>query len=255
MQSNSKLLVADVVSQNFQNAALLDSLGISFFEHEDKSLHELCCSFGIEPTFLGTYLREGNLKPSKAIFWFPERSAPDVLEHLCAWHKYFVHQKLPYMQRLVTAALRAPSHCKESRVIANDLNIALPLFNQDFIEHIEEEEKGLFAYINCLHTAQTQHWAFLKTAWYIFVKKLSIKQFGEHHLEEDDCMKGIRELTSDYKLPPNASLALTVLYAELQDLEAELLAHAQTENDILMPLAADLEAAVLQKCARVRLLQ
>ncbi|TAF31392.1 MAG: hypothetical protein EAZ57_11765 [Cytophagales bacterium] len=256
MKLSADSLVSEAVVQNFECAAMLDRLGISFFEYENMSLASLSQHFGVSLQFLNSYLATCQIKPSKLAFWMPNASISAILAHLNEWHKYFVHHKLPYMQRLTTAALAQPQNALWgcSAEVLHDLSIALPLFNADFIEHINEEEEEFFSFLRLLDAAQHYQWAFVKAIWQIFVKKLTVKQFDAHHHEEDDCMKGIRTLTHNYHLPPEASLTLRVLFSELQDFEQELSAHADIENHILTPQALKLEQNILARCNRLSFL-
>ncbi|HLZ17517.1 MAG TPA: hypothetical protein VKQ08_10780, partial [Cyclobacteriaceae bacterium] len=60
----------------------------------------------------------------------------------------------------------------------------------------------------------------------------------------DDEMAGIRKMTKDYFLTPDAPLHVKVIYSELVQFEKNLQEHARIENEILFPKAMLLETEV-----------
>jgi regulator of cell morphogenesis and NO signaling len=76
------------------------------------------------------------------------------------------------------------------------------------------------------------------------MEKHSLQRCALEHEAHDDEMEGIRRITKDYHLAPDAPLHVKVLYAELIDFEKNLQAHARIENEILFPKAMELENKV-----------
>jgi regulator of cell morphogenesis and NO signaling len=64
------------------------------------------------------------------------------------------------------------------------------------------------------------------------------------HEVHDDEMAGIRKITKDYELRPDAPLQIKVIYNELKEFEKSLITHARIENEILFPKAMALERKV-----------
>jgi len=67
------------------------------------------------------------------------------------------------------------------------------------------------------------------------------------HEAHDDEMQGIRRITKDYHLAPDAPLHVKVIYSELMSFEKVLQEHARVENEILFPKAMALESQVKKK--------
>jgi regulator of cell morphogenesis and NO signaling len=126
--------------------------------------------------------------------------------------------------------------------IVNDLKIAFPLFAEDFIHHILEEEANIFNYIISLDDVVYQKLPLSKI--YFSMEKYTVAKFAASHSIDDDDMEGISELTNDYEITENTPFMLKVLYTELKAFEQELSEHAAIENQILIPKALKLEAQV-----------
>ena len=67
------------------------------------------------------------------------------------------------------------------------------------------------------------------------------------HEAHDDEMQGIRRITKDYYITPDAPLHVKVIYSELISFEKVLQEHARVENEILFPKAMALENGVKKK--------
>jgi regulator of cell morphogenesis and NO signaling len=159
-----------------------------------------------------------------------------IIEYLKHAHFLFVKRKLPYISRLVES-FKAEHKAYES--IAKDLKTLFPLFVEDFVQHIYEEEAKLFRYIKMLDSADKGK--FNPSKLYYMMERHSLQRFAVEHEVHDDEMEGIRKITHDYKVDGSTPLHVRVIYSELTALEKSLQVHARIENEILFPKAMMLE--------------
>jgi regulator of cell morphogenesis and NO signaling len=253
-QNNSKLTIneniSDLVSKNYVYAAILHYFGIDFYNHTNQTLAQTCAEKGIDATVLIKQL-EGAVSKKKDSENFPKKSAQDisrcpvelVIDYLKNSHRVFMRRSLPYMSKLVSDC-DSNGFETQYKSIIDDLKIAFPLFAEDFIHHIFEEEDSLFDYITLLDNAFYEKIPMTKV--FYPMKEHSISRFLRQHQQDDDEMKGIRELTSNYKITLKTPLLIKVLYSELKDFEEELKIHADIENRILLPKALKLEMKLKQ---------
>lgn len=122
------------------------------------------------------------------------------------------------------------------------LKVVLPLFVEDFIHHIYEEEDTLFTYIRLLDRASRGRYN--PSELFYKMERNSLQRFAIEHEAHDDEMEGIRKITSDYHLSGDAPLHVKVIYSELGQFEKSLQTHARIENEILFPKALALENKV-----------
>jgi len=233
-------LISDLVDQNYVHAYVLFYFGIHFFEYSEKTLEEVCqeCGLKVEQVVheleSPTQLQEADL---------PLLSYPIdlIIEYLKHSHFLFIKHKLPYIARLVE---NFKANHDDFRSIERDLKTVFPLFVEDFIEHIYEEEDTLFVYIQALERASKGPYNWGKL--FYLMEKNSVQKFAMEHEAHDDEMEGIRKITRDYELGTNAPLHVKVIYAELKAFEKNLITHARIENEILFPKAMVLENKVKQ---------
>src|SRR6187551_2739773 len=142
--------IGDIVDQNNVRAYVLYYFGIKFYEYSDHTLEQDCKEKSLR---LEQVVRELEF-PSEN---FQEEELPLIsypidliIEYLKHAHFLFVKHKLPYIGRLVESfKVENP----EYELVAKDLKILFPLFIEDFIHHIYEEEDTLFKYIRALERA------------------------------------------------------------------------------------------------------
>ncbi len=234
--------IAELVDQESIRAHVLYYFGIKFYEYPVETLEQVCLEKGLS---VDTVVRElespgDNFKESD----LPLVSYPIdlIIEYLKHSHYLFVKQKLPYIGRLVESF---KANHEAYNAVERDLKILFPLFLEDFIHHIYEEEDTLFKYIQMLERAS--HGKFNPSRLYHQMEKNSLQKCAIEHEAHDDEMEGIRKITKNYLLIPDAPLHVKVIYAELIQFEKSLQVHARVENEILFPKAMALENEVKKK--------
>jgi len=231
--------IRELVDQENVRAYVLYYFGIKFYEYSEQTLEQVCLEKGLK---LDQVLRELE-SPTEN---FQEADLPLVsypidliIEYLKHAHFVFVKHKLPFMARLVDSF---KADHKELEPVERDLKELFPLFLEDFIHHIYEEEDTLFRYIRILEKASKG--SYNPSQLYYLMEKNSLQRFAMDHEAHDDEMRGIRRITNDYTLGPEAPLHVKVIYSELRGFEKNLKTHARIENEILFPKAMILENQV-----------
>jgi len=248
MWSNEELLkkpIKDLVQQNYVFAAVLHYFGISFFQYEHKSLTEVCRKFRINPQQLIDEMEawSASLDPSEDELYL--RPIEVLVAYLKRKHYFFIRQELPFLADMVEGIREKGEYAQ----ILDDLRIMFPLFVEDFIRHIHEEEKSLFQRIKLL--LEIEEGAFELVDALQILDQASIQKMSESHEIHDDEMVGIRRLTKDYYLSADASMGVRVLFHELMNFEKELIQHARIEDRLLFPKAIELEKEALKKLKKL----
>lgn len=236
-----KASVAELVSENYVLAAVLHYFGISFYQYPTDSLEKVCKKHKVNPSVLIAELESWAKRKDPT----PEELYLNPIELLVAYlkkkHYYFVRQELPFLSNLISGIQPDP----EFASLLADMRIMFPLFVDDFIHHIHEEENRLFRRIELLQDIEDGH--FKTQDALILLEKDPIHQLADQHEIHEDEMEGIRRLTKDYYLDKKAPLTMKVLYHELQNFERELSIHAKIEDELLFPKAVELEKEALRK--------
>ena len=231
--------ILDIVDQNYIYATVLRFFGIDFYRYPNDTIGQICRDKSIDFQKVLKYFqaakRPCNLLTTKYLEDYPVDVIVDFLKDS---HRQFIWHQLPYMADLI--ANINPMYF-DSQELARDLKFIFPLFAEDFIRHIYEEEASSFAYILRLHKATHEEKKHNPGKLFFDLKHNSIREFAEEHLEEDDEMQGIREMTHNYQISDTTSTYTKVIYSELKDFEADLKLHAYIENGVLVEKGYELE--------------
>lgn len=230
--------IGELVEQNYVFAAVLHYFGISFFEYEENSLDEVCRKFKVNPQQVMQELENWALQKEptpEELFLHPIEV---LVEYLKKKHHYFLRHELPFLSSMI-AGIRPE---KKYEALLADMRLMFPLFVDDFIHHIHEEENTLFRRIHLLHQIERGEYNMVDAI--ALLDSTPIRELAAEHDAHDDEMEGIRRLTSNYQLSPPITVTMKVLYHELQSFEKELIIHAKIENDLLFPKAIELEKEV-----------
>jgi regulator of cell morphogenesis and NO signaling len=227
--------INELVDENYVYASVLYHLGIKFYNYSDETLEQVCKEHGLNVDSvirnLESVAREGQEHGLKLLTYPLDL----IIEYLKHTHHLFVKRRLPYLAKIIET-LDEGEHYQS---ICDDLKFVFPLFVEDFIHHIYEEEDNLFGYI--INLEKFIDGKLTPGQIYYEMEKYSVRKYAIEHEVHDDEMNGIRRITKNYQTGPHTSLHVNVVFAELQAFERELKTHSRIENEIFFPKAIELE--------------
>lgn len=232
--------INQIIDENYVHASVLFFFGINFNNYSEKTLEQVCQEKGLDVNVVVKKLESIPAENTGDTLDLDKYPLDLIIEYLKHSHHLFVKHKLPYLSKLI-ASLDSSAIDKSLK----DLKFIFPVFAEDFIKHIYEEEDTLFTYILTLYNSLHRKHNISKL--YYAMEKHSIREYALQHSSDDDEMKGIRTLTNNYTLSDPKNLHLKVIYGELKSFEEELCRHARIENEILFPKALNLENEVSLK--------
>ncbi len=240
-ENKHKKSIAELVSENYTLAEVLHYFGISFFRYEKYSLEEVCHQYKVNPAQVITELEQWADRREPTTDELYLHPIEVMVSYLKKKHRFFVRQALPFLSSIVEGIELGAAY----KDLITDLRLMFPLFVDDFIHHIHEEENTLFNRVSMLQDFDRGVLPLFQSVEVFSLPPIS--DMAAAHEGHDDEMVGIRKLTDDYKIPGEAPVAMRILFYELQQLEKELIIHAKIENDLLFPKAIELEKEVKRK--------
>ncbi len=237
MNPNTK--IAELVGENYVYASVLHYFGIQFYRYSDKTLQQVCAQKGICVDKLVAGLESAVAAETLDELSLMKYPIDLVVEYLKHAHHIFIKRKLPYLASLID---HLPSRTGAYQTVIRDLKFVFPLFVEEFIQHIYQEEDNLFGYIALLDQVIKNNYN--PSILYYEMEKYSIQHHAIEHEVHDDEMEGIRNITKNYKIKARAPLHVKVVYSELKAFEESLVTHARIEDEILFPKALVLERQV-----------
>ncbi len=240
--------VFELISSDFKYAKALDSFGIDFYKYYNSTIGELCLKKGISANSLFGYRVAMDESFDLDLDTLQSIPLNLLIEYLKHNHSYFIKNKLPYIKSLISSLTIEDKKFK----FFNDLKFIFPLFYEDFVDHILEEEKHVFTFIQTLYHVHDDYMSHVK--FFFEMKKISLKEIAKEHLEEDSEMSGIRGLTNNYSIKNIDNLHLKVIYQELESFDRDLDIHSKIENEIMFPRAIALQDKISDKIRNISFL-
>ncbi len=111
--------------------------------------------------------------------------------------------------------------------------------NDDLMPHMHKEEQILFPYINNLEVSEITNLAAHRPPF--GTVQNPIRMMNMEHETVGDILRNMRELTNDYGAPADACPSYKALYFGLEEHEKDLHRHIHLENNILFPMAIEME--------------
>lgn len=233
--------IVQLVDENFIYARALHYLGIRFMDFTDKTLIEVCrqrsININIVLKTLDSFIKNVETEQTD-LNAFPIGLIVGYLKHS---HHTFIKDRLPYIHSLIDSLTIDTLQNSDLK----DLHLIFPVFLEDFIKHIYEEEDTLFGYIQSLEKFDIHDQKSISEV-IIGSYKHSLKEISKEHSEEDE-MEGLREMISCIMDQTNDDVVVKTIVKELLAFDEELDNHAHIENDILFPKVIALEEKVLSQ--------
>ncbi len=165
---------------------------------------------------------------------------PLVLHYLKRAHIHYLGKNLLELEQAINGIARRLPELTE---LKTSLQRFFSSFKKDLTRHIEDEEELLFPYIESLWKAQTKGMASID-----IVQKLKLMDYMLEHsdAQEKDLSDLVRSLEhlNDYI---KDSFAFKMLVNRMKLFELDLRIHGKIEDEVLVPLAIDLEKKILKR--------
>jgi regulator of cell morphogenesis and NO signaling len=225
--------IAELVRENILLGQHLFSLGIKLLDYSNYTLEEACKKHGLNPEVVINTLESAvqNDKHSIDAEILPISVVVRYLKHK---HFEFVKKRLPFVRYLI-------HNLRDDLSVdyVSDLKMVYPLFEEDFIQHIYEEEDTVFRHILLLNRS-VKNMVNISEMYYSF-EKFSLSSFVNNHHKHPNEMEGIRQITLNFNSCEAYSQQLQYTLKALKSFYEELEVHANIEDNILLPRAIELE--------------
>ena len=158
-------------------------------------------------------------------------------------HHRKIKAKLLKLQTLLAEA--AELHKDEHGSISS-LQEFFPVFKTKMEDHFASEERTLIPYIRQMDEFDKNRGT--KPEFHLGSIKNPISRLEyEHDQTENVMFAKIRTETNNYRLPPGTGDIFKALYDGLKDIETNISEHIYLENNVLFPLAINLELQLIHK--------
>jgi regulator of cell morphogenesis and NO signaling len=213
--------LGDLVATNPAAARVLDSLGLDYCCHGERSLTAACGDAGIDPAAVSAHL--ANLPVEGNATW-TALDPPALADHIVEVHHRYLHDELPLLDALAMKVRDV--HGGRHPELA-DVASLVAAIRADLEPHLLKEERVLFPAIAAIAEGRTE-FPFGSVANPIRVMSLEHDRAGELLAE-------LRAVSYGFDVPPDACASYRSLYERLEALELDTHIHVHKENHVLFP--------------------
>jgi regulator of cell morphogenesis and NO signaling len=165
-----------------------------------------------------------------------------LIDYLEQRHQVILKEKIPRAKQLLGETLNIDME-KHGQTLKS-LEEVFTAFVSEMTSHIDREEQTLFSYIRKLEVYKTTGGPKPQIPFSSIENPIS--QIEEDHRKlEYKLFANMRNITSGYQVPDDASDPFKDLYGSLEGLESEIMEHMGLETDIVFPKAIKLELSVM----------
>jgi regulator of cell morphogenesis and NO signaling len=213
--------LGDLVAERPARARVLERFGIDYCCHGQRTLQDATVAAGLRPEEVASELDAVTDETGGDI----DRLEPTALvAHIVATHHAYLHEELPLLVALADKVrdVHGARHPELVRVaeLVHELR-------DDLAPHLAKEEQILFPAI--------QAWADGQRSFPFGTLSNPIRMMLVEHDRAGELLEALREATAGYAAPADGCASYQMLYARLEQLEADTHRHVHLENNVLFP--------------------
>jgi regulator of cell morphogenesis and NO signaling len=221
-------------------AWVFEKLGMDYCREGSREVRGACQNAGVAEEEVVALLEKagrGAARPQSERDW---STAPlsALIKYIVTKHHKFTREELPRLIQLhvEVCSARGRNHSELVR-----LHSILYQLQQELTSHMLKEEQILFPYIEQLEEAVGRG-ELAPTPFPCGTLRNPIDSMMQEHEDAEQALRALRENSSNYVVPVDASSSFRTLYEALEYFEKDLHQHIHLANNILFPRAVELEA-------------
>lgn len=241
MQELTTKTIREIAIEMPVTTRVFEELKIDYCCGGRRNFNEACTVAGVSPSIVSAKI-SAVLKDAangQKIDSVERKSPSQLVDYIVEKHHLFTRQEIGRLTTLIEKVCH--KHGDRNPELLELRRVFRILFD-DLTVHMRKEEFILFPYIKNLEASQKNH-SFVPYPHFGTVQN-PVRMMMTEHDAASDFLKEMRQITDDYTAPENACPSFKSLYFGLQELEKDLHRHIHLENNILFPLAIELEHKV-----------
>jgi regulator of cell morphogenesis and NO signaling len=230
--------VGEIAATLPESVPLFEELGIDYYAHGGRQLREACQAVGLDLAETVLQLERAQVKHTTAENHHHWSLSPltELTNHLISSYHNAARSEVARLSKL---AREAGAGEEQKRPHLKRIEVLLKTLANDIDSHIIGEEEHLFPQIEALERAHVEGIR-PELPYTGGIHNRILVEFHEHELIAEKVRK-MRELSSNFAVPADASEPYKELMRGLLSFERNLHRHLHLENNILFPRAGELE--------------
>jgi len=234
-----KTSVGEIVAHHPETRRVFELFGIDYCCSGSTTLEDAVARRGVPLDALRSALDDAiRATPAQPVErnWL-DASLSELVDFIEETHHMFLKQEMPRLYGLFIKVLQANG--SQHGEILVPLEEIFELLKAEIELHVFKEEHILFPYIRKAELYAEGRGP--KPEFHLPSLESPVRQMQYEHDDADVALRRMRQITSNYTLPKDASEDFRALYDGLQAVEDDIHQHVHLENNILFPRALELE--------------
>lgn len=232
--------IGEMVAEDYRKAEVFRKFGLDFCCGGKRTIQEACEKKGVDYNAVQQEIDKIEKESSEKVENFKEWELDFLADYIVNKHHKYVLESIPMLYEL----------CHKVARVHGDRNPELIQIASHFVSvseeltmHMKKEEGILFPYIKEMVKAKKENSSVEQPGFGSIQNPINMME--AEHLSAGEDIEAIRELSSNFTLPPNACNSYRVLFGKLEEFEKDLHQHIHLENNILFVKSVELEKEVL----------
>ena len=235
---DDKETIGEIAVKDLRKAEVFKKYGIDFCCGGKKTLKQVCAEKNIDASKIETELLQLSTEGKASNVSYNDWNIDFLADYIVNTHHSYVRKYSPELiaYAIKVAQVHGAQHPELSEIQKRGKEIT-----SELADHMEEEEKVLFAYVKKIVFAKNMNQPLEKGT-----KDLAslIVELEKEHDHVGRCLDQIRVLSKGYAIPADACASYQLLYKMIQEFEDDLHIHIHLENNILFPKAVEMEKSL-----------
>jgi regulator of cell morphogenesis and NO signaling len=244
MLLEKEMKLADVINHDYNLIPVISRFGI-MLGFGDVSIESICTKKGVNIDFFLTVLNTFHDPQYFDKKYLQNFSASLLIEYLQKAHNYYLDNKIPEIECLINDMAIKLEVNKTSHQL---LRKFFEEYKEEFIKHIEREEKRIYPYVINLEKSVDK--GNVSSTLLAQIKEYSINSYEAEHESVEEKLTDLKNIIIKYLPSSEQQQSRYKLLKELVVLEKDLHDHAQMENLILVPKVEVLEKIIINKASK-----
>jgi regulator of cell morphogenesis and NO signaling len=230
--------VRDYAIETPQTIPVFEKLGIDFCCGGNRPLDEACAAANLNLDSVLQSLEKALAEPVRpSDRELRAGSLAELMSHIVKTHHVYVRTQIPEICKLAEKVYR--KHGANHPELETIRNVFQGL-GEELMTHLMKEENILFPYIERMEEAVIQGDPILAPPFGTVANP--VRMMEHEHDDAGGALKSLRETSNGYTPPADACVSFQALYTALANFERDLHQHIHLENNVLFPLAVEMES-------------
>lgn len=232
--------IGETVKKDFRAAQVFTRHGIDFCCGGKKTITDACREKKVNEKELRDELARIETGKDAVAELINSMDADALVNYIVKKHHAYVASTIPVIMQYLEKVYKVHGHGypELEKVFANFSAVA-----DELTHHMMKEERVLFPYISQLAIAKRAGEKVTPPMFGTVANPINMME--AEHENAGNLLREINEITNGYTIPSGACNTFHVSYLSVKEFEEDLHMHVHLENNILFPMAKQLEKELL----------